>query len=74
MNAEAGMGMSLDDMIKQNRKANKKKSPTARRPRQRPPRKVRKEPSSIPTQLDSRALIADRSVTFFLCLGLNTRL
>ena len=29
MNAEAGMGMSLDDMIKQNRKANKKKSPAA---------------------------------------------
>ena len=53
MNAEAGMGMSLDDMIKQNRKANKKKPPAASKTKAKTAAKgTRKEPSSIPTQLD----------------------
>ena len=53
MNAEAGMGMSLDDMIKKNRKANKKKSPAASKTKAKTAAKgTRKEPSSIPPQVD----------------------
>lgn len=63
MNAEAGMGMSLDDMIKQNRKANKKKSPAASKTKAKTAAKAGKKKKAKGTSGGATAMTGVKTVT-----------